>query len=324
MKTLRNLFGLLALLAVAGCQAALAGPAQSVVMVAPAGQAAPAGGQAGSAALPTLEPAADLSADYAAFPGLYWTGEQIATGGEHSVRVLSARPCAELLDLLSAGEWRATERLDSPPGQFRFPSLLLLERGEAVAMARADSLDPVTSTVTAEAAPLAIGEQCRAQVSQMSPQPVEAGGAETAQGDARIYPYLGGCRTFTAGSQVVLDVVLMYEGPGDFRALLVMALPAPVSLGEHALEAEGLSLTIFRSEQRYFEFMGEGYAQIRAGLEMKPQALAAARSFSAASLTPGTLTVTGTAPLEGQIDLTHLADEAGATQTFRAGFQCNG
>ncbi len=308
------------MLAVGSCQTRPAAQAQPPVQVARAAVA-----EAGGAPLtaPTLVPAADLSASYAAFPGLYWTGEQMATGGESSVRVLSARPCAELLDLLSASEWRATARLDSPPGQFRWPSLLLLERGEAVALARADSIHPLTATVTTEATPLALGEQCRAQVSRLSTKPVDAVGAESAQGEAWVYPFLGGCRTIKAGTLVALDVMLMYEGPGDFRALLAMELAAPVALGEHALDPQGLTLTVFRSEQSYFDIMGEGYAQILAGSEMKPQAMASARSFSAASQTPGTLTVTGIAPLEGQVNLTHLADEAGMTQAFRAGFRCN-
>ncbi len=317
MKIIRNLGWLAAVLAVSGCQTGPSAPAQPVapLTIAQAGGAPPAA--------PTVAPAADLAAGYAAFPGLYWTSEQMATGNENMVSVLSARPCAELLDVLSAGEWRATQRLDSPPGVFRFPSLLLLERGEAVALARADSINPVTTTVTAEASPLTIGEQCRAQVTRLSRKPVLAEGAESAQGEAWTYPLLGGCRIFKAGTLEVLDAALMYEGPGDFRAILTMELPAPVGLGEHALDPQALTLSVFRSEQTYFDILREGYAQILAGQEMKPQAMAGAREFSAASETPGTVTVTGLAPLEGEVDIPHLVDEAGTPQTFRAGFRCD-
>ena len=81
---------------------------------------------------------------------------------------------------------------------------------------------------------------------------------------------------------------------------------------------------MFRSEQLYFGVMGGAYAQILAGHEANPQAMAAARSFGPASQTPGKLIVTGTNPLEGRVDGTHSADETGANQSFRAGFRCNG
>ena len=310
--------GLAALLLVAGCQTRPGAPVQPLALPAPA---ADTGRPA--AVVPTLVPAADLSAGYPDFPGLYWTGEQLATGSQGSIRVLSARPCAELFDQLSAAEWRATARLDSPPGQILWPSLLRLERGDAVALVRADSLHPVT-TLASAASLLAPGEQCRAQLTRLSAQPVEAVGAENAQGEAWVYPHVGGCRTITGGTLVALDVMLWYEGPGDFRAVLAMELAAPVDLGERALEPQGLALTVFRSEQGYFDILGEGYAQMRAGLEMQPQALTNPHTFNAASETPGTLTVTGLTPLEGRIDLTHLADEAGTPQAFRAGFRCNG
>jgi len=90
------------------------------------------------------------------------------------------RPCAELLDLLSAGEWRAAERLEAPAAQIKWPSLLLLERRDALILARAVSLHPVTATVSITPSPLTLGEQCRTQVTRLSTQPVEAGGAEIA------------------------------------------------------------------------------------------------------------------------------------------------
>lgn len=318
MKTTRKLLWLAVLLVVSACQPQPASPARLAVQAPPG---APRAVEV-PAAVPTILPAEDLSVNYAAFPGLYWTGEQLVSGNEESVRVLSVRPCAELLNQLSAGEWRAAERLEAPAAPIQWPSLLLLERGDALALARAVSLHPVTATVTTELSPLALGEQCRAQVTQLHAVPVEAAGAEGAQGEAVIYPFLGGCRTITAGTVSALDVMLMYDGPGDFRAVLAMELPAPVALGEQALNPQGLTLTVFRSEQRYFDILAEGYAQMLAGLEMQPEAMANARAFSAASETPGTLTVMGIDPLEGEVDLTHLADDAGLTQTFRAGIRC--
>ena len=277
-------------------------------------------------ALPTVRPTtpavAALSTDLPAFDGLYWSGEvSVMPISDTAVRIVSGLPCPDLLDLLAAGEWRIVEQAIPPTAQSgMFSTLARLEKSGQMALIDLKGyvfmeMEPVSGD---EPAPLPEDAEvfpgCSGTVQVLSTQPVSAEGVEQAEGAAVQYPFMGGCTTIDGDTQVKL----YYEGPGDFRASVDFTVPAEV--GEYSEEESDVSLSLSRSEKSYVgafaevyalgAFDGEGVEDLE-GAEYYPM-----------NEDTGTVRVTSTGPLAGEIVLGDYANDYGEAQSFTAGWTC--
>lgn len=246
----------------------------------------------------------------------------MVTGGEQAVRIWATRSCAEVFALLAAGEWSMTERAVAPVG-VPIPSLAVLERGDEAALVQSTGpaafrMDGETMTPVEPSM-----DYCQATLEQMKPQPLEARGAENAQGEARLYPLRGAPFNGCLELEGALQFLGLYEGPGDFRALVSLAFAIPAEPGEYALDSESVELTIARSDKTVVGLLAEMFRGIESGLEDAASSLDPdQRDYLASSETPGTIRIASIDPLEGEVMLTDMEDDSGAPQTFRAGFIC--
>jgi hypothetical protein len=235
------------------------------------------------------------------------------------VRLVSGMPCADLLDLLSAGEWQVTQQAVPAPDQIGlFALLALLEKGEQAALIELKDFAVAPLQIEGQPAPtpapddpLIVG--CVGTVQLLPLQQVSAAGEVQAEGPALQYPFGKGCQYFDQQVQVSL----LYEGPGDLRASVEFTVPQRV--GEYSVDESELSLRIVRSPRRYVEIFAQAYASSAASGEF--QDLEQGVEFYPESDDVGRVVVHSVNPLAGEIILTDFFGESD-TQTFQAGFLC--
>jgi hypothetical protein len=322
---------LLTALLLAGCRAGTPSPeAVEPAATASTATAANAPAQGGDPvradpvdAVPTrvpVTPVEALAQDYPAFDGLYWTGELgVEPLGANAARLSAAMSCADLLDLLSSGEWRLVEQArPRPESAGMLPLMALMELGDRAAFVEIREAAPAQFSLDGEPLPEPDPAEepltgCAGLVWVLPRLAVSAAGVEAAEGEALQYPLFGGCTVDGDAAQVRL----FYEGPGDFRASVEFAIPAAV--GEYATEDVEVSLAVQRSGKRLVETFSAMYARgmFNGGDEDD------SAEFYPTHEDSSRVVVRSARPLAGEIILTDYASETtGRSQSFRAPFQC--
>jgi hypothetical protein len=277
---------------------------------------------------PTLPSVEALSTLIPAFDGLYWSSDLLVEKhGDTTARVLAGMPCAQVLALLSSGDWLLTRQLPkNEQTGGTIPELALMERnGEFLFLKIRDIVSASSSASvggqtppaaqTPDLAPSSFDPNnisgCQILIAKIVPQSIEAHGTEELQGTALGYPLLMDCLYSTND----VTVSVFYEGAGDFRALL--QFDTPNTIGEHPVSQNGLSLNVYRTPLNVMEFMSLASTE-----EGNSSSDTTNTTYDAGSDTPGKVTIQAVNPLTGEIQLDDLVDESGNPQTFKAGFQC--
>jgi hypothetical protein len=201
--------------------------------------------------------------------------------------------------------------LKRPPAVTRWSGFYFTDRMLATANDGAASVRASTSCAGLLAA-LGDSTLCSVNIALGTLQTVATTGPETYNGKVRMYPF----QCLKAGDTV--SMMLIYEDPsGDFRMLLSTTIPA--ATGSQALTGKAVEqLVVGRSASSVFDLF-------KASASSKSDALP---SWAHAvgpddSGVPGTVNVTSTDPLSGELTLSGLRDEAGRPATVKAGFRCN-
>jgi hypothetical protein len=231
------------------------------------------------------------------FPGLYTDGQMAVSVHGSIATILSARPCADLLQALAAGEWSLSTPVEAPSlGEGMPPKQwAVLSRGKASALVQATG-----------------NKTCAATVSLVTSQRVTATGAVAAKGSAHAYPI--SCATVdTAGTTAV---IVAYEGPGRFRALLNVTV-APKT-GKQTLDGRDLVAGIGQTSQSAIAASFEFEALAAGQPTSSPPALG---MFQPGDNFRGQASIASLAPLSGTVALKMLAGDAGE-ESITAGFSC--
>lgn len=274
---------------------------------------------------PTTPAVAALSNHFPVFEGLYWTGEVgVTAAGENSARVMTGLPCSNLIDLLSAGEWRITERAVPDPSQGgMFSVMALLEKTDQVALVNLKDLSPVEIQMDGSPAPAQAAEGepeitgCTGTIQVLPVVSLSAAGEQQAEGEAMVYPLNNGCINYGDGT----EVSLLYEGPGDFRAAVTFTVPNET--GEYDVYDTDFELQVTRLDKRYVALFAEAYAQASVGMEEEDEEEELlGPTFYPMSDEAGTVTVTSIHPLAGEINLIDFMGEMD-TQSLHTSFLCS-
>jgi hypothetical protein len=221
--------------------------------------------------------------------GFYFTDRMLATANDGAASVRASTSCAGLLAALGASQWEV--RVIS-----QTPYIAVIERGDSFGLIRASG----DSTL------------CSVNIALGTLQAVATTGPETYNGKVRMYPF----QCLKAGDTV--SMMLIYEDPsGDFRMLLSTTIPA--ATGSQALTGKAVEqLVVGRSASSIFDLFKASASSKSDALPSWAHAVGPDDSGA-----PGTVNVTSTDPLSGEMTLSGLRDEAGRPATVKAGFRCN-
>lgn len=267
------------------------------------------GGQSGAIPVaPAEEPVVPSAAVSVPLQGLYAARGTMVRGDAGAVQMVSKQSCSELVEMVSAGQWRATQRVDFPrmPGSKYDKIWMVLERGDRKALLSATGQG-----------------YCEATITLLEKLPVSIRGGMRVEGTTTMYPYM--CME---NPDLTVSTIGIFEGPGKFFGTVEMSVPpAP---GTYPISGDtDVSLAVGEMDESFFEMMAKQMAQATTGQKGDKDGDAAQpKGYSRdLGLLPGTgsgqIVVTSQKPFRGRIVMRGAQDQAGRKYDLEIGFACN-
>ena len=234
--------------------------------------------------------------------GIYVTEIETLTPLENGVEIFSPRPCADLLPIISAGQWRLVDSLffSLDPNQVYGTTWGVLKRGEQAL------------SLTAKGG----AGDCTAVITPAVRQHLTATGAETFDSEAMVYPLLclaGEFYSEAEGDDIDGATLMAIYDLGD-NTTVTLALDVPTVLGLHEITDPGdMTVRFARSE---FIFPHDEFT----GMPMEGEFNRFEPAYN--ENVAGTIEITSTAPLQGVITLTDLQNNRGEALEFTTTFEC--
>lgn len=279
----------------------------------PASTAGPGGngGSGGSGAVPVApaeEPVIPSAAVSVPLQGLYAARGTFVRGDAGAVQMVSKQSCSELVEMVSAGQWRAAQRVDFPklPGSKYDRIWVVLERGDRKALLTASGQG-----------------YCEAAVTLLEKLPIQIQGGMKVNGTTTMYPY-----TCMENPDLTVSTIGILEGPGKFFGSVQLTVPP--TPGTYPISDDNdVSLTVGEMEESFFAMMAKQLAQATTGQQggdsdKAPEPKGFSRDLG---LQPGVGTgqvvVTSQKPFRGRIVMKGAQDEEGRKYNLEIGFACN-
>lgn len=234
--------------------------------------------------------------------GIYVTEMETVTALENGIEIFSPRPCAELMPILQAGQWRLVDSIffSLDPNQVFGITWGVLKRGEEALSLSAKG---------------GAGD-CTAVITPAIRQRLTASGAETFDTEAMVYPLMcmaGEFYSEAEGDDIDGAILLSIYDLGDNTSVMI-SLDVPMVEGTHEITDPGDMAVRFTRSELIFP-----HDQLT-GLPMEGEFNLFEPAYN--QNVTGTVEITSVQPLQGVMTLTDLQNNRGEALELTASFEC--